>query len=394
MNLRPLDDALTDPVILKEINTPDAKGRTALWWAIDQKRPFNAPAEFSSITTEGCNKWMLPRIKALLDAGADPNIADFSGTPPLRQAMLEGWLNIPMIRLLASYGADLTFSNKNKMSSLHVAARYHDNEELLDVLSSAPNWTKNLNARGGMQMKTPLQIAIRQGYTAPACWLMDRGADIEMRDTEFGDTAVLYAIDLERHDVLEHMLETRKPDLTARDTGSSKGTLLLHAAAHGDARTFNLLAGHRAAVGVDFSLKSLTGGRWDIFDTLASGGWESTWVISPPHVPTAGFARDAFWRLLNTKTCERCALDAARGLPAPVGLCPVGWKKSRCGWKGIKPLIDDDDFDEKIEYVRWTARMQLDGYLPEEMTCNGLSDHDNDGATVSIWMTVRKGSLE
>ena len=146
---RSLFDALTDRVILKDINAQDAKGRTPLWWAVDHKLPSDPICKQPLYDIDLANVGLLPRVQALLDAGADSNIADFDGESRFRQAMLSNWLNIPMIELLSLYGGRLTWQNRSKMTSLHIAVRWHDSPKLLEVLSTAPDWKKNIDARGG-----------------------------------------------------------------------------------------------------------------------------------------------------------------------------------------------------------------------------------------------------
>ncbi|KAL9087387.1 MAG: hypothetical protein Q9165_006684 [Trypethelium subeluteriae] len=370
LNMRDLSEALSDPEIIKDCNTQDAKGRTPLWWAIDQLGPHcgNDIDHLKSLPER--NAHALPRVRLLLAAGANPNIADHKGEPPLRNALSANDLNLPMIRLLASYGANLAYRNTQQMSALHVAARWLDSPlELLDLLATAPDWKRNLNHAGGFQSRTPLRIAIAQDTTPTALWLLRHGADPD-------PASLAAALRAANFPVVRALLAAGADLGASYDSGVAGGiqqqTILHHAAAAPNTAIIDLLASRRAARGVPLDA--------DIFAWLARGWWPSDAPgDNAPESQGRGFARDAFWRLLNTRMCERCALDAGRGVVAPVGLCPVGLEWG-AGWAGRREEevggSEEEFWEQRAEGKRWLGRMRRLGLL-EKGDAEGREDGDS-----------------
>ena len=104
-------------------------------------------------------------VRLLLENGADPNAADKNGWTPLHESCDKlGWLET--VRLLIEYGADVNAKN------------------------DAGNNT------GGF---TPLHLAVGNGRADTAKLLLENGADPALV-TENGDTAIEYALELEKAD--------------------------------------------------------------------------------------------------------------------------------------------------------------------------------------------------
>ncbi|KAF2231375.1 ankyrin, partial [Viridothelium virens] len=374
LNMRDLSEALSDPEIVKDINTQDAKGRTPLWWSIDQLGPHCGSDIDHLKSLEERNQHALPRVQMLLSAGADPNIADIKGEPPLRNAISPYSLNIAMVRLLAAHGADLAYRNTQAMSALHVAARWLDSPlDLLDLLASAPDWKRNLNHPGGYQSRSPLHIAIAMDATPTALWLLRHGADPNPPRRTADPSPLLAALRRANFAVVRALLAAGA-DLCSTDCSSGIPQTVLHcAAAAPNTAIIDLLASRRAARGVILDA--------DIFAWLARGWWPSDAPgDNTPESQGRGFARDAYWRLLNTRTCERCALDAGRGVTAPVGLCPVGLEWGS-GWAGRREedvgSSEEEYWEQKAEGKRWVGRMMRLGLL-EKGEEEGEDDSEED----------------
>ncbi|KAI9689276.1 MAG: hypothetical protein M1820_010160 [Bogoriella megaspora] len=365
----PLSTALADPLIAKDINAQDIHGRTPLWWSIDQLRPTTPDGDVEDMSVEGSNPILLRNAKLLLDAGADPNLPDNKGDPPLRQALLEPSLNIPMLNLLVSYGASLTYRNNNNMSPLHVAAAYFNSIELLELLASAPDWRRNLDFGGGWQKRTPLQMAIRKENTQTALWLIEQGANVEVEDDEGGSTPLQKAVLVEDAEVMEALLE-KGADARKRQR-STRLTVLQLAACRPNIRVMNLLAARRVARGIDLANRGADDRTCNVFEILAKSWFPSDDISeNEPESWGKGWGRDVFWRLLNTRTCERCAIDAARGEPAPAGLSKVGLQWGH-GWAGRSEQVETgrEYWEQEGEQRRWQAwleRCKEEGLMKEK----------------------------
>lgn len=62
------------------------------------------------------------KARALLEAGADPNLQDENGWLPLWHAVVCG--SLPMVDLLIDAGADITLCQRNGHSALRMATAY------------------------------------------------------------------------------------------------------------------------------------------------------------------------------------------------------------------------------------------------------------------------------
>lgn len=90
------------------------------------------PPEFPNVQDPYVDEWVLTTaifsgptrlVAELLEAGADPNVEDPAGFPPLLAA-LDADEPLEVVRLLVAHGADLAQRGTNDWTALHRAANY------------------------------------------------------------------------------------------------------------------------------------------------------------------------------------------------------------------------------------------------------------------------------
>lgn len=160
----------------------------------------------------------LDAVRALLDAGTDPNIAGLSETQPLFHAAF--WGDAEMARLLVAYGANLRPPKQYPYSPtyLEVAAQ-SQSVDAVRVFLDAGFPVNEVGARG----TTPLMQAVKvrnplhNGYpVAVIAELLARGADIHARDDK-GMTALHFAA-WENFAVAADLLLTHGTDVNVTTT--------------------------------------------------------------------------------------------------------------------------------------------------------------------------------
>jgi ankyrin repeat protein len=115
----------------------------------------------------------------LVDAGADPNVADNRGNTPLHRVALGGYK--ACVAAIIAAGADPSAVNDDGYTSLHWAV-YNNHEACVAALIAAgadPNIVNN-------HRRTPLQVAVRKGHRECAQVLAVRVlADRDLTDDEW-----------------------------------------------------------------------------------------------------------------------------------------------------------------------------------------------------------------
>lgn len=236
----------------KDVNAPQVDGTTALHWA----------ANHDDAAT----------VKALLTAGANPNVTNRYGITPLAQACENG--NEEIIELLVKAGADVNAPHAEGETPLMTASRTGNPaavKVLLDAgadINAAEEWrgqtalmwasaeghneaVKVLLSRGalinakskvfdftalrpkpgsvGMNFPrggfTPLLFAVRQGKMNVVKTLIDAGADVNLPDPD-GTSALLMSIVNFHYDIASYLID-KGADVNAADT---KGRTALYAA--------------------------------------------------------------------------------------------------------------------------------------------------------------------
>jgi ankyrin repeat protein len=193
------------------INTPDARGRTALHW--------------------GAQRGDLNAVELLLNAGADANAVDELNNTPLLFAASSG---IPrMVELLLLRRADVNFANKGGDTPLHYAARHRDDVESVRVLIQAGAQVDRKNSPGN----TPFAGAAITNKVASGRYLLQNGAD-RLTTNKDGDTPLRETVYHNCHEFLRMLLQ----EGTKYDEVNRRGSTILHAVAlEGDTETVEIL---------------------------------------------------------------------------------------------------------------------------------------------------------
>ncbi|CAN0414011.1 unnamed protein product, partial [Scytosiphon promiscuus] len=115
-------------------------------------------------------------LKILLEADANPNLADCYGVTPLHLVAVSG-CTAEAARLLEA-GADTTAPTRDGFSPLHLAVAFN-RVAVARLLLGAPG--SSIELRDDDVGITPLSWASRIGYTPMLSALLEAGADLESR---------------------------------------------------------------------------------------------------------------------------------------------------------------------------------------------------------------------
>jgi excisionase family DNA binding protein len=124
-------------------------------------------------------------VKALLAAGADPNVRDGEGWTALMLVTVKGHLDVA--RDLLDAGADIHIRNQNGWTALRFAVSMDDAEALRLLLEAGADANER-DATGD----TALLQAAREKSAASLSLLLAHGADVNVRDSS-GETALKIA---------------------------------------------------------------------------------------------------------------------------------------------------------------------------------------------------------
>ncbi len=140
-------------------------------------------------------------LRRAIQNGADVNSGDYldkSDFYPLLQACADS-KGLWIVRLLIEHGARVDVRNTSEATPLHIACFNGrvDSVRLLIEYGADVNAKNDAgNNTGGF---TPLHLACRYGRADTAKFLLENGADPALV-TENGDTAIEYALELEKAD--------------------------------------------------------------------------------------------------------------------------------------------------------------------------------------------------
>lgn len=152
-------------------------------------------------------------MKMLLKNKACPNVRGMeSGTTPLFYAVKS--MNVDLVRLLMRYGANPKHKHLDRPLLIEVInseVSHKTKTEMSDVLiGSSPLMVINGQ---DLQGWTPLIHASRADDLPMVEWLLERGADINLRDKD-GHCALFHALNMKHEKIVKRLLES-KPTLNA-----------------------------------------------------------------------------------------------------------------------------------------------------------------------------------
>ncbi|KAL9004945.1 MAG: hypothetical protein Q9188_002264 [Gyalolechia gomerana] len=188
------------------VNDCDAHGRTSLCWATIRDDCFS--------------------VETLLAYGADPNIADDTGSTCLHFA-------------------------RSPETPLHSFCKRDGTVAMIDQLVGAGLAVDARDADG----ETPLLNAIFRGFTAAAEKLIELGADLNACNVSSNESSIHFAVEFDRHEILPLLLR-KGVDYTARNI---RGRTIGHMAARvASPRTIGILSSFELST-LDLSLKDSDG---------------------------------------------------------------------------------------------------------------------------------------
>lgn len=173
-------------------------------------------------------------VRALLDAGADVNVARADGATALLWAA--HWDDHDVARLLLSAGADPDAADDHGVTPL-IRACENASARMVATLLAGGADADAAQANG----LTPLMVAARTGSREVVDMLLALGVDVDARAKETGATALMWALAVPHHDIASALIEadadvsvsTAKgmtPLLTAAANGDIEGALMLRKA--------------------------------------------------------------------------------------------------------------------------------------------------------------------
>lgn len=115
-------------------------------------------------------------VRLLLEHGADCNVRDADGLTPLAQATIKGYEDI--VDVLLSHGAGVHHVDRQGRSALHWAV-LHRRDRLLKKLLERCVDDSSLVDGYTNEGRTPLHIAINEGFEAGVELLLKSGASVQ-----------------------------------------------------------------------------------------------------------------------------------------------------------------------------------------------------------------------
>ncbi len=134
------------------------------------------------------------KVKMLLDAKADPNIADADGKRAIHHAA--GFSHRTVLQLLEQYGANLKAGVPNGRTLIHLAIYDSESSAQVESRTEMVEWLldRNLNPNAAdCHGITPLMLAGMLAFTEIAQLLLKNGAELNLLDKD-GRTALYHAI--------------------------------------------------------------------------------------------------------------------------------------------------------------------------------------------------------
>ena len=139
-------------------------------------------------------------VAALLETGADVNLAQADGATALHWAAYHG--NVSLAGLLLDADADPSAVNRNGSTPLWLAASHGDAAMVEALLEGGADANEELPLG-----RKPLMLAARSGSVDAVRVLLDHGADTNAAEDERGTTALMQAADQGHADVIAVLIE-------------------------------------------------------------------------------------------------------------------------------------------------------------------------------------------
>ncbi|XP_067652901.1 ankyrin repeat domain-containing protein 50-like [Haliotis asinina] len=177
---------------------------------IQNSDPQATPSRADSDLFSACKDGDLERVKQILAAGnVDINTrGEWESSTPLMEATRNGHRDV--VKFLVDRGANVSLVNEEGDNILHLACAGGDLETVKLILSLK---AVDINSRGDLS-KTPVMVAAHGGHSDVVEFLVDRGANVSLVDSD-GDNVLhlaCYSGDLE---TVEHILSLNKVDINA-----------------------------------------------------------------------------------------------------------------------------------------------------------------------------------
>ena len=210
----------------QDVNQRDWEERTPLMWAAREghtdcvKYLIQNGAEMDVFTAAMIGD--MAEIKRLVEAGHDVNQRDEWERTPLMWAAREG--HTDCVKYLLQNGAQLDLTDHVGNTALHLAAEGGH----LEVLKRLVEAGQDVNQRDGWFKRTPLMRAAVEGHTDCVEYLIQNGAQLNLKDYE-RKTPLMRAAMEGRTDCVKYLLQNgAQLDLT-----DHVGNTALHLAAEG-----------------------------------------------------------------------------------------------------------------------------------------------------------------
>lgn len=183
-------------------------------------------------------------VRALVEAGANPDAADDAGHTPLMQACrsYDAKERAAIVRELLGAGADPALQSDEGMVALHFAA-LRDAADVIELLVRRQRTTLNqATGYGG----TPLCCAASSGYTGAVSCLLSLGASDRALWREKGASALIGAVQEGREGVVAVLLGSEDVDAAVGGGAAAISKAIRTAVRKGEARILQMLLGAAA----------------------------------------------------------------------------------------------------------------------------------------------------
>jgi uncharacterized protein len=157
----------------------------------------------------------LAAVRALVAKKADVNAPQGDGATALHWAVYRGRRDI--LEVLLNAGANPKIANRAGSTSLWLASINGDAAAIAALLDAGADPNEKLPLG-----RTPLMAAARTGNVEAMGVLLDRGANVNAKETLRGTTALMWAAD-EAHAPAVQLLLRRGADIAARSNPASRG---------------------------------------------------------------------------------------------------------------------------------------------------------------------------